>query len=306
MFTLKNKGIVINIQKYSLHDGEGIRTLVFLKGCPLSCLWCANPESQNKHKEIALYPINCIKCDECINICKLGAISTNDETGLIEIDRSLCDGCGECAESCYSGGIKLIGECMTVDEVFSHIKKDMTFYKKSNGGVTLSGGEPTVQSEFCREILKKCKGHGISTALETCGYVNWETLKDILQYVDVVLYDLKVMDEKLHIKYTGVSNVLIKENAQKIVELGKEIIIRYPMIPGYNTSEYNIKNMGEFARGLNIKRVDILPYHKLGVSKYSAIGKLYRISDIEPPTEDEIEKAKAILESFGCIVHIGG
>lgn len=303
---MKNRGIVINIQKYSLHDGDGIRTLVFLKGCPLGCLWCANPESQNMHREIALYPINCIECGECVNVCKSQTIGTDDETGSIKIDRSLCDDCGECAESCYSGGIKLIGECMTVEEVFSHIKKDITFYKKSNGGVTLSGGEPTVQPEFCREILKKCKENGISTAIETCGYTNWEALKDILQYADVVLYDLKVMDEQLHIKYTGVSNSLIKENAGKIARLGKEIIIRYPMIPGYNTSEDNIKNMGEFARSLNIKRVDILPYHQLGVSKYSAIGKVYQIPDINPPTEDEIEKARIILESCGCIVHIGG
>lgn len=293
-----NSGIIFNIQRCSIHDGPGIRTLVFLKGCPLRCLWCANPESQAVKPEVSSLFKRCINCGICVEICPQNAISVDE--GVYKINNELCDDCTLCAEECYAQSKQVIGREVTVDEIIDEIGKDAIFYKRSGGGVTLSGGEPLLQAGFILEVLKRCKELGIHTSIETSGYCDNSIIKNIAEYLDVIYFDIKHMDSEKHKMYTGVSNEKILENLKTLADMRKEIIIRVPVIPTYNDSDDNIKNVAAYALSLkSVKKIELLPYHGLGEYKYKSIGKDYKLSDLKEPDIESMNRLCEIIKDAG-------
>jgi pyruvate formate lyase activating enzyme len=301
--TEKNhKGLVFNIQKFSLHDGPGIRTTVFMKGCSLACKWCSNPESMSRHQEIMTYDIRCIGCKKCVEACPVGAIVLTERGREIVWDK--CDNCLECARVCPSKAIECTGQYMTVDEVVKKVEDDRTFYKNSNGGMTISGGEALVQSNFTGKLLKKCREKGIHTALDTTANAPWEDLENILEHVDLVLVDIKHTDTEMHKQGTGVGNEMILKNAERIAARVRTWI-RIPLIPDYNDSESNIKKVVEFAAAIGAEKISVLPYHELGSSKYPKLGRVYTMDGTKPPKEEAVERVGKIIESYGMKVEIG-
>jgi pyruvate formate lyase activating enzyme len=301
------KGVIFNIQRYSIHDGPGIRTTIFLKGCPLSCLWCQNPESQSYKSEIFYNAERCVGCGKCIAVCPVKAIKMRDDK--VETDRKICTGCGACVEACPEEARELAGKTMNVREAFNEAVKDEIFYKRSGGGVTLSGGDPFAQPAFSAGILKLCKEAGINTAIDICGYTPWKTMEPIMSYVDLILYDFKHMDSAEHEKLTGVPNELIFENIKKIHKLHKSIFIRVPVIPGHNDSQQNIEATADFiVKELDPSiQVNLLPYHRLGESKIVQLERPDIKLSAEPPDENYMLHLKEIMEAHGLNnVVIGG
>lgn len=302
------KGIVLNIEKFAIHDGPGIRSVVFMKGCPLRCLWCSTVNGQLMSPEMEYFVQKCIKCGACVEVCPTKAISESNVDEIIT-DRRYCDNCGKCAEVCPTGARKIVGEEMTVEQVLDEVEKDTLFYSNSGGGITLSGGEPTMQPEFSLEILKGCKDRGIHTAIETCGYVKWDILDEILQYLDLVYMDIKHMSPVEHKKLTTKGNRLILENARRIATKypDKPFILRIPVIPGYNDSDENITSTAQFARQLKgDHKIELLPYHKLGIPKYKALFKDYPLPSLESPSEEHLHALKKLVKSCGVQAQIGG
>ena len=303
----KTRGIIFNIQTYSIHDGPGIRTTVFIKGCPLKCVWCQNPESQIAIPQLFFNGEACVGCGKCLRVCPEGAIRLDE--GKSWTNRGTCRGAGKCAEVCPNEARNIAGRYVTAGEVFQEVMKDKIFYEKSGGGVTLGGGEPLASPEFTTSLLRLCKKAGIHTALDTCGYAKWEIIKQILQHVDLVLYDLKHMDPAAHQLYTGVSNEVILENARRICqELHIPVLARVPVIPGFNDSRENIEATGRFiaAEMGAATEVHLLPYHKLGEMKYHRLEKSGNPASITPPDEKYIMELMEVFESFGLKVHEGG
>lgn len=291
-------GWVYNIQGYSVQDGPGVRTTVFLKGCPLHCLWCSNPESQRKEAELFFVESLCDKsCDRCVTACPRGAIESLPQ-GKKKIIRSRCDACGQCVQVCPKGALEITGKLMNVEQVVAEVKKDSLLYRNSGGGVTLSGGEAMFQPEFAEALLKRCQQLMIHTCLDTCGYAKWEDFEKILPHVDLVLYDIKHMDSGKYKESTGVGNELILENARKIVDCGKKLIVRVPLVPGYNDTEDNIKALGMFAKQLGVSEIDLLPFHELGKGKYASIGKKYKMSKAKPFSKEMVDEIRATLQSI--------
>jgi len=301
------KGIIFNIQHYSIHDGPGIRTDVFLKGCFLQCVWCQNPESHTLSPELYYFQEKCTGCGQCVAICPEKAIQIIK--GKSTTDRKKCQGCGQCVQICPNDARSLIGTEMTVEEVFKKVIGDELFYKRSKGGMTLTGGEPLFQPDFSKQLLSLCCQAGIHTALETCGYANWETLKDILQYVDLVLFDLKHMDSKKHQEYTGVPNEMILENARNIHHTLKiPMWVRIPVIPGYNDSVENIRATAQFV-ATELSRsipVHLLAYHRLGETKYERLGREGKNLSIAPPANEHMPELQKIVAAYGLETQIGG
>ena len=295
-----------NLQRFAIHDGPGIRTLVYMKGCPLTCLWCSTPQSQKMALEILHIEVNCKKCGRCVEACPVEAITLSEEEG-VKIDRELCTSCGECVEACPNQALELVGSYMTVDELFREVDKDSPFYRRSNGGVTVGGGAPTMQHEFVAAFLKKCKQHYIHTAIDTCGYVRWEHLEKILEHVDLLYFDIKHMDALVHKEITGVSNELILENARRACAT-RSMIMRIPLVPGCNDSDDNMLDTARFAAelGENLKRIELLPYHKFGTQTYGRLDREYELTDVEPPSDDHMNRLKEIVESCGVGAQIGG
>ncbi|MGB9586225.1 MAG: glycyl-radical enzyme activating protein [Anaerolineales bacterium] len=298
-------GIVFDIRKYSIHDGPGIRTAVFLKGCPLSCWWCHNPEGQSTKIEIIKRENRCIHCGECLSICKDGAISQIGDQILL--DRTKCTLCGQCIDECYAEALELVGKRMSVSEVINEIVADLPFYEQSNGGVTFSGGEPLLQPLFLRGLLIAAHQLGIHTAVDTCGYARWNIIDSLRHEVDLFLYDIKVLDDQLHHKYTGVSNRLIVENLRRLSELGSKIIVRFPVIPGINDDEAHVRQLANLVKSLeHIQEIDILPYHSSAINKYNSLGLHYSLEGLNSPLEAQLQEIAEILEAAGLSVKIGG
>ena len=294
------------MQRFAIHDGPGIRTLIYMKGCPLKCLWCSSPQTQKPSTEILHIELNCKKCGSCIEVCSNNAITISDKND-IQIDRKLCNSCGECVETCLNQALKLAGNKVTVEELFKEVNKDSPFYRRSNGGITVGGGEPTMQHEFVTAFLKRCKQIYIHTAMESCGYVKWEYLEKLLEHLDLVYFDIKHMDPLVHKELTGVSNELILENIKKASAL-RPVIIRIPVATGLNDSDENILATARFATGLgsNLQRIEILPYHKFGTHLYDQLGIEYKLKDVDPPSDERMEKLKELIESCGIKAQIGG
>ncbi len=299
-----SKGMVFNIQKYSIHDGPGIRTTVFLKGCPLNCWWCHNPESQEYNREIVFWEDRCIGCGDCEKACKSGAITAGEKGP--EIDKTDCILCGRCTDACPAGALETIGKIMSAEDVMREIEKDFIFYEESGGGVTFSGGEPLVQDEFLYELLSDCRKKDIHTALDTSGYAPRKALLKVREKVDLFLYDIKHMDDSKHQRYTGVSNRIILENLKVLAQSGSSIIVRFPVIPGINDDEENISKTGKFIASLNLKDISLLPYHNTGTDKFGKLGRIYKLPDILPPPGEKMLSIKEKLKKMGLNVKIGG
>lgn len=281
-------GIVFNIQKMSIHDGPGIRTTVFLKGCPLNCLWCANPESQAVRLEIACFHNRCVSCGYCAAVCPKHIISDGD--GYEITDRSRCDLCLECVRECCTGAKKLVGEEYTVERLYEEILRDKNFYDTSGGGVTFSGGEPLMQRGFLLAMLRMCKEGGLHTAIETSGATSdIRGFIELLDYLDLVFFDIKHMDEEEHRRLTGVSNKSILDNLAAVSKRHSNIIARTPVIPGINDDATNICRTAEYAASLGIRRLELLPYHELGKNKYTQIGREYDLADVQVPAEEHMQ-----------------
>lgn len=266
------KGMVFDIQKFSIHDGPGIRTTVFLKGCPLKCLWCHNPESQQSGQEISFMPEKCIGCGWCFENCpKKGHVMEN---GRHVLHREFCIRCGKCTEKCYAGANTIIGKEMTVDEVIAEVLKDNPFYETSNGGMTLSGGEPMHQFKFTAALLVEAKKQGLHNCLETCGFTQFKNLRKIMPVVDIFLYDLKETDPEKHQRYTGVALQPILDNLFALDQAGAAICLRCPIIPGFNDCDEHFQAIAAIANKMkNVLEINLMPYHPLGESKLNRLGK---------------------------------
>ncbi len=298
-------GIVFDIRKFSLHDGPGIRTTVFLKGCGLRCVWCHNPESQSPRPELILYPERCIGCEACLEACPEGAIQRAEDGRLIT-SAERCTRCGECLDVCYAEARAFAGETMTVEQVMAEVQRDAAFYEESGGGVTFSGGEPLAQPDFLLELLQACRARGLHTTLDTCGYAAEATLNRVRPFVDLFLFDLKVMDDDRHRAATGVSNAPIQRNLRLLAAHGHRVIVRVPIIPGYTDDEANIRQIGAFASKIGLTQVDILPYHRLANDKYTRLNRPNPLPDLTPPTETRLAEIKHTLESYSLQVRVGG
>jgi pyruvate formate lyase activating enzyme len=306
-------GIVFNVQGYSIHDGPGIRTIVFLKGCPMRCLWCSNPESQNHQPEVEFFERRCVRCGQCLESCGRGAINPDLEVQRgHKIDRSLCEECGECSRQCPTGALSITGEEMALVDVLSRITKERAYFRKSGGGVTLSGGEPLAQPGFSRSILRACYNANIHTAVETAGHVPWRHFERILEFTDLVLYDIKHMDDALHRETTGVSNRLILENARRIARSGSQMVVRIPLIPGFSQTKGNLAATAKQVSGLGVQEIHLLPYHQFGRDKYTRLSREYsmehdtRSVDLCQGDGMSALEAKAVLADYGLKVQIGG
>ena len=288
------KAKVLEIKRFAVHDGDGIRTTVFLKGCPLKCKWCHNPESISFDAQLAYYENKCISCSECVSVCSTKAHKMVKDSHMFE--RDLCVNCGKCEKVCLGDALKIYGKEMTVEELLPLLLEDKDFYENSGGGVTLSGGECLMHPDFCAELLKRLKENGVHTAVDTCGFVSRVAIDKVIPYTDIFLYDLKAYDEDVHIKCTGQSNKIILDNLKYIDGCGKQIEIRIPYVPKYNDEQ--IEKIGAFLSGLkNIVKVRVLPYHNYAGSKYKALNMENTIPEALP-TDDEIKSAKEINYGF--------
>lgn len=288
------KAKIFEIKRFAVHDGDGIRTTVFLKGCSLKCVWCHNPEGIGFKEQLAYYEDKCIGCGVCCGVCDTGAHIMKD--GMRIFNREKCVGCGKCADECLGNALNFYGKEMSVDEVFEIIMEDREFYENSRGGATLSGGECLMQADFCAELLKKLKSSGVNTAVDTCGFVPRKSLDKVIPYTDVFLYDFKAFDEDVHIKCTGYSNIIILENLKYIDSMDKKIEIRIPYVPDFNSDQ--IEKIGEFLGGLkNVTKVRVLPYHNFAGSKYKSLDMENTLPGTLP-TSEEIKKAEEILRKY--------
>ncbi|MGE5222061.1 MAG: glycyl-radical enzyme activating protein [Omnitrophica WOR_2 bacterium] len=291
-------GTIFNIQRFSIHDGPGIRTTVFLKGCNLRCFWCHNPESALMQPQIQFFPGKCIACGSCVDICQHGAQQL--EGGRRVYDRSLCQECGDCLVNCFSGALQWVGKEASVEQVLAEIEQDRLYYENSRGGVTFSGGEPLLQKEFLRSLLAESKKRGFHTAVDTAGNVPWESFEAIKPYTDLFLYDFKALDERKHREATGVGNRRILDNLQRLADGDVEIWIRIPVIPGVNDREKDIQAMAAFLSPLKgIRWVELLSFHHLGSEKYESLGKPYPSKELKPPSDAHMAELSAIFQEQG-------
>jgi pyruvate formate lyase activating enzyme len=298
-------GLVFDIQKYSLHDGPGIRTTVFLKGCPLECCWCHNPEGISPQSEIVVMENRCIECGECRRACPQAHEVAGGRALPAEIEH--CERCGACLEACPTGGRRLIGREIPVTQLLETIEQDRVFYEDSGGGVTFSGGEPLYQFEFLKELLRACRIRRLHTVVDTCGFAREADLLAVAPLTGLFLYDLKMMDDAKHQHYTGVSNVRILSNLQALGAAHEQIWIRVPVIPGINDSERELKELARFAASLpSVRQVNLLPYHRTGLPKARRLGRSSPLAEIEPPSAESVSRAADIFSSFGLSARIGG
>ena len=298
------EGTVLRLERFAIHDGPGIRTTVFLKGCPLRCAWCHSPESQDPDPEFMPLPERCLRCGACREACpQHAAPPAADRAALAPPE---CTTCGECVEACPSGARQLAGYRTNVHSLVSILERDRIFYDESGGGVTFSGGEPLMQPEFLLEAVETCRDSGLHVAVDTCGLGDTRTLLDVARSANLFLFDLKIMDEDRHRAHTGASNGRILENLERLAAVHRHIIVRFPLVPGVNDDDENVKEMGAFLASLRLTRVDVLPYHRAGLSKYHRLLRPYPLPDTMPPAPDLRLHVSRVLEGCGLIVSPGG
>ncbi|MGQ9559850.1 MAG: glycyl-radical enzyme activating protein [Candidatus Oleimicrobiaceae bacterium] len=305
-------GIVFNIQRYSIRDGPGIRTTVFLKGCPLRCFWCHNPEGLNSRVEIMYHPRRCIGCGACVRACTQAAHAL--DKGRHRFSRRRCQGCGECAAVCPTQALVRCGQHMSSEEVVAEALRDVLFYRTSQGGVTVSGGEPLQQAQFAAAILKRCKEAGVHTALDTSGVGEWEQLATLLPVTDLVILDIKHVDSKKHREATGASCSDILANAARLMRTKVGLLIRIPVVPGFNDGRADMHAIVDvlhamamesdrgWGRGEARLAVELLPFHKLAAEKYHALGRRYRATRLEPPSEQSVKVLREMFAACGFSV----
>ncbi len=297
-------GLIFDIKRYAVHDGPGIRTTVFLKGCPLRCWWCHNPEGISQEKSLMFFEYKCMQCKICAGVCPTGAISfANDGRHL---DRRSCNNCGICSEACPTEALRHAGSIITVEELMKEIEKDVLLYDNSGGGVTFSGGEPLLQPIFLKEALMECKRRDIQTTLDTSGYASEESFSLVMDHVDVFLFDLKLADEEEHRKYTGVSNNPIKENLRMLAGRGRgrDVILRFPVIPGITDTQKNVDGLVEFISTLKgINEIDLLPFHDVS-EKYDRLGIEYKMPMRQAPSQEKLKYISKRFEEIGIYVKI--
>ena len=294
-------GRIFNIQRFSIHDGPGIRTTVFVKGCSLGCLWCHNPESVASQPELVFFPTKCIGCGRCFEACPNAALVMEDGKRHYHIER--CRLCGRCAEACYAEALVMEGREATAEEVVAEILKDKPFYDNSNGGATVSGGEPLLQPAFVADVLRRCHDRSVHTCLDTAALAPWEAFETVLPHTDLVLLDLKIMDAARHKEATGADNARILDNARRLGRMGIPIVVRVPVIPGYTDDEANIAAIAEFSRGLgNVRAVELLPYHRFAESKYRRLGRAYPLEGADSPPPEQMEHLAAVVSRAGLQV----
>ena len=300
------KGMIFDIKKFAVHDGPGIRTTVFFKGCPLRCLWCHNPEGISVAPEIMVFPDRCLKgCRDCLSACPRQAL--NKRRGTIVLDRSRCDGCGACAGVCPSEALQATGREMSVSEVMAELARDAPFYRESGGGATFSGGEPLQQPAFLREILSACRDEKIPAAVDTSGHAPFSAFEDVLPLVDLFLFDLKIVDDACHRRLTGVSNRLLLENLQRLSRAGAPLAVRVPLVPGSNDAIRDLEQAADFCAALPGRHpVHILPYHRGYAGKLKRLGRDAPPASCRPPDEPAVHRAREIFLARDLTVTIGG
>ena len=305
-------GVIFDIQRYSIHDGPGIRTVVFFKGCPLRCAWCGNPEGQRTAPAIEFFAARCQRCGQCLEVCPRAAVNGDlDCAPVAKLDRTACDLCSRCVEACAHAALKVSGRTVTAADVMAEVKKDAGFYRKSGGGVTLSGGEPLAQPAFAEEILRGCGDANIHSAVETCGYAPEGVFRRVVDAADLVLFDLKHMDTDAHAQQTGVSNGPVLANLARLVRWGKPVIARIPLVPGRNDGPENLSAVASRLAQLGVRDVHLMPFHQLGKDKYHRLGMRYQLAEVPSVLgaangHAAICSAKTVLESAGLAVQIGG
>ncbi len=298
-------GIVFDVKRYAVHDGPGIRTTVFLKGCPLRCLWCHNPESWHQTPELTLRISRCLSCARCVQRCPQDAIMCRDNVAVTDPEK--CVSCGQCLDACAAGAREILGREVPVAEIMAEIERDVVFYDESGGGVTISGGEPLMQDEFTAALAAECHRRHLHTALDTTCHAPWCVIELLLDDVNLFLCDLKHMDSTVHERLTGVPNELILENIRRLALAGKTIVLRVPVIPGLNDSDQNLAAIGEFASELDgVDRLDLLPYNEIMQAKVARLTKPHQLWQAKTPSRDRMEQLASRLREFGLRVKIDG
>lgn len=297
-------GLIFSIQKFCVHDGPGIRTTIFFKGCPLACPWCHNPESQCYEKEILINPDLCTLCGRCQDVCPSGATEIVEDK--LSYNQEKCSGCGKCEEYCFHSARQLAGKQYTLERLVLEIEKDRPFYEQSGGGVTFSGGEVMMQIDFVEKLAKRCKDKGISVAIDTCGYVPRDSFKRIISYVDLFLYDIKLMNNELHRQYMGTGNELILDNLKFLSDKGAKINLRIPLIGGVNTDDDHILSILKMIKSLSIDSINLLPYHAIAKDKYRKLNKSYDEHRFCIPSDTRLTEIKDMFLSLNDKVQIGG